>query len=138
MSDRETNLKEKFKQALTSTIRVISDDLELKKNKKDNKNNKDSDFFELNNLNDKFDFIKARAEADSIALKKKFSNIEIYNKNLPKNSNYKSLYAIAEKIRYESLGSSMLKGIEKNLKDNYNQIINLKKKINLKQKMMCQ
>ncbi len=37
-----------------------------------------------------------------------------------------------EKIRYESLGGKMLKGIEKNLKDNYSQIINLKRKDQLK------
>ncbi len=132
MSNKETNLKEKFKQALTSTIRVISDDLELKKNEKDTKSSKNSELFELINLDDKIDFIKARAEADSLALKKKFSNNEIYKKNLPNNSNCKSLYAIAEKIRYESLGSNMLKGIEKNLRENYNQIISLKRKDQLK------
>ena len=85
MSNKETNLKEKFKQALTSTIRVISDDLELKKNEKDTKSSKNSELFELINLDDKIDFIKARAEADSLALKKKFSNNEIYKKNLPNN-----------------------------------------------------
>ena len=71
MSDKETNLKEKFRQALASTIRVISDDIELEKNNKDNKNLKKFDFYELENLNNKIDFIKARAEADSSALKKK-------------------------------------------------------------------
>ena len=30
MSDKETNLKEKLRQALASTVRVISDDLEVK------------------------------------------------------------------------------------------------------------
>ena len=45
-------------------------------------------------------------------------------KNLPLNSSCKSLYSIAEKIRYEALGGKMLKGIEKNLFENYNQIIN--------------
>ncbi len=134
MSDKETNLKEKFRQALASTIRVISDDIELEKNNKDNKNLKKFDFYELENLNNKIDFIKARAEADSSALKKKFSNNDVYKKNLPNNSSCKSLYAIAEKIRYETLGGNMLKGIEKNLKDNYNQMINLKNKDQLKTK----
>ena len=124
MSDKETSLKDKLRQALASTIRVISEDLEIKQNYKANKIKNKSDFFELDKLDDKVDFIKARAEADSSALKKKFSNNEIYKKNLPNNSSCKSLYAIAEKIRYETLGSKMLKGIEKNLKDNYNQIIN--------------
>ena len=42
-----------------------------KKNKKDTKK---LDFFELGNLNTKNDFIRARANSDSTALKKKFSN----------------------------------------------------------------
>ena len=134
MSNKETNLKEKLRQALTSTIKVISDDLEINQNNKDNKSSNKIDFFELDNLNSKIDFIKARAEADSQLLKKKFSNKKIYKKNLPNNSSCKSLYAIAEKIRYETLGGNMLKGIEKNLKDNYNQMINLKRKDQLKTK----
>jgi cobaltochelatase CobT len=134
MSDKETNLKEKLRQALASTIRVISDDLEIKQKNKDNKSSNKFDFFELDNLNSKIDFIKARAEADSSALKRKFSSDEIYKKNLPNNSSCKSLYAIAEKIRYETLGGKMLKGIEKNLKDNYGQMINLKRKDQLKTK----
>ena len=44
------------------------------------------------------------------------------------------LYNIAEKIRYERLGGKMLKGIEKNFKENYHQIINRKRKDQLKTK----
>ena len=131
---KETNLKEKLRQALASTIRVISDDLEIKKKPEDNKSSKKFNFFELDNINNKSDFIKARAEADSAALKKKFSNDAIYQKNSPNNSNCKSLYSITEKIRYESLGGKMLKGIKKNFKDNYNQLIHLKRKDQLKTK----
>ena len=80
------------------------------------------------NLNSKNDFIKARAEFDSLALKKKFSNEEIFIKNMPSNSSCKSLYSVTEKIRYESLGCKMLKGVEKNLKDNYRKFIDLKKR----------
>ena len=125
MSNKETNLKEKLRQALTSTIKVISDNLEINQFKKDNKNK--LDFFELEDIKGKINFTKARAEADSSALKKKFSNNEIFRKNLPSNSSCKSLYAIAEKIRYETLGGKMLKGIEKNLRENYNQIIDQKR-----------
>ena len=134
MSNKEINLKENLRQALSSTIRVISDDLKIDNNTKENKSSNKFDFFELDNFNSKIDFIKARAEADSTALKKKFSNNEIYMKNLPNNSSCKSLYAITEKIRYEALGSNMLKGIEKNLTDNYKQMINLKRKDQLKTK----
>ena len=73
MSDKDTSIKEKLRQALASTIRVISEDFKIKKNE-ENKNSKKFDFFELDNLNTKTDFIKARADADSSALKKKFSN----------------------------------------------------------------
>ena len=132
--NNDFNLKEKLKQALSSTIRVISDDFNIKENDKVNKSSKKFDFFEIDNLNTKNDFIRARANSDSTALKKKFSDEKIFKKNLPLNSSSKSLYSIAEKIRYESIGGKMLKGIEKNFKDNYNQIISLKRKDPLKTK----
>ena len=134
MDNKNINLKEKLKQALSSTARAISDDYEVKNDLDQNKSSKKFDFFEIDNLNSKNDFIKARAEYDSLALKRKFSNNEIYKKNLPSNNSSKTLYSIAEKIRYESLGIKMLKGIEKNLKDNYNQSIILKRKDQLKSK----
>jgi len=133
-NNKSEEFKEKLKQALRSTARVISDDFDLEDNSSQNKSSKKFDFFNLDNLNSKNDFIKARAESDSLALKKKFSNDEIYKKNLPTNSSCKTLYSIAEKIRYETLGSKMLKGIKKNLQDNYNQIIELKRKDQLKTK----
>jgi len=134
MSTKETNLKEKFKQALESTARVISDDLKAKEKPKNNKSSNKFDFFEIDNLTTKSDFIRFRAETDSNALKKKFSNDEIYKKNLPQNNSCRSLYNIAEKIRYETLGGKMLKGIEKNFTENYQQIVNLKRKDQLKTK----
>ena len=134
LSNKDENLKEKLRQALSSTIKVISDDFTIQNKDEKNKSSKKFDFFEIDNLNSKIDFIKARAETDSLALKKKFSNEQIYKKNLPINTSCRSLYSIAEKIRYESLGGKMLKGIEKNLKDNYSQIINLKRKDQLKNK----
>ena len=133
-NNKSENLKAKLKQALTSTARVISGDLALKEELNQNKSSKKFDFFNFEDLNSKNDFIKARAESDSLALKKKFSNDDIYKRNLPSNSSCKTLYSITEKIRYESLGSQMLKGIKKNLCENYNQIINLKRKDQLKTK----
>ena len=135
MNKKEDNFKEKFKQALVSTARVISDDykLNIKSNDK-NLSSKDTNFFEIDNLSNKNDFIRLRAETDTTALKKKFSNQQIFKKNLPTNNSCKSLYNIAEKIRYEVLGTKMLKGIKKNLNDNYYQKINLKRKDQLKSK----
>ncbi len=133
-SNRDANFKEKLKQALASTVRVISDDFENNSKQKKEGNLSKIDFFNLDNLVTKNDFIKARANSDSSALKKKFSNENIYRKNLPSNSSTKSLYSIAEKIRYETLGGKMLIGIKKNFEDNYNQIINSKKKDQLNTK----
>ena len=136
MNNKENNLKEKLRQVLTSTAKAISGDLKVNDELDKNKNLKKFDFFNLENLNSKSDFLKARAESDSNALKKKFSNVKIFNKNSPSNSSYKSLYFITEKIRYESLGFKILKGIEKNIKNNYKDTLDLKKKINLRPKMM--
>ena len=127
MSNKETNLKEKFRLALTSTAKVIAEDFDL--NKKTTKNDlKNLNSIEINELTNPSDFIKLRAESDSAALKKKFSNEEIYKINLPSNSSSRSLYNIAEKIRYEILGGKMLKGIAKNFNENYSQMINQKRK----------
>ena len=116
--NKEDNFKEKFKQALISTVKVISEDYSSN-NDKNNISSKNINFFEIDNLNSKQDFIRFRAETDSEALKKKFSNKKIYQNNLPNNSSYRSLYDLSEKIRYELLGSKMLKGISKNLNENY-------------------
>ena len=135
MSNKEDNFKEQFKQALLSTAKVISEDykVDVKKIDKD-LNSKKIDFFDVTNLSNKNDFIRLRAETDSGALKKKFSNKWIFNKNLPNNPSCKSLYNIAEKIRYEVLGGKMLKGVKKNLSENYNQKITSIRKDQLKSK----
>ena len=73
--NKEDNLKEKFKQALISTVKVISDDYKLGKEASKNSSSKNYNFFELDNLNTKQDYIKLRAETDSEALKRKFSNL---------------------------------------------------------------
>ena len=130
--NKEDNLKEKFKQALISTIKVISDDFKIEKEK--NLSSKNYNFFELDNLSTREDYIKLRAETDSEALKIKFSDKNTYQKNMPHNSSCRLLYGISEKIRYEMLGTKMLKGISKNLKDNYSHKIILKRKDQLKSK----
>ncbi len=132
--NKEDNIKEKFKQALTSTIKVISEEYLVDEKLKKNQSSKKFDFFELDNLNTRNDFIKLRAEADSEALKIKFSNRQIYSENLPKKNSCRKLYEISEKIRYELLGSKMLRGISANFNENYNNKINLKRKDQLKSK----
>jgi len=135
MSNKEDSFKEQFKQALFSTAKVISDDykIDTKKIDKDLPSRK-IDFLDVTSLSNRVDFIRLRAEVDSEALKKKFSNKETFNKNLPSNPSCRSLYNIAEKIRYEILGGRMLKGIEKNLTENYKQKITVTRKDQLRNK----
>ena len=124
---KEDNFKEKFKLALLSTANAIADDYSPNNDKKNKKKSK-IDLFELDKLESRSDFVKYRAEIDSGALKRKFSNTEIFRNNFPKNSSYKQLYELSEKIRCEILGSNILKGVGANLKENYTNEILTKKK----------
>ena len=118
--DKEEARKEKFKLAITSTVKAISGKEKIEINFGDrNSNLKNSIFFQLDNLKNLEDFTKIRAETDSRALKIRYSNKKIYEKNLPTNSTSKFLYNLSEKIRYEQIGSNNLKGIKKNLLNNY-------------------
>ena len=132
--NKEDNFKEKFKEALISTLKVISEDYKINENENKNLKSKNFNFLEIDNLKNKQDYNKIRAETDSEALKRKFSNNNIYQKNSPSNSSCKLLYNISEKIRYEVLGTKMLKGISRNLKNNYSFKILNKKKDHIKSK----
>ena len=77
------SIKEKFKQALQSTYRVISNEYKVERNKK--KEEKIYSVGEIDNITDKNQFIKLRAETDSDALKKRFSDTKLLAKNNPKN-----------------------------------------------------
>ena len=133
--DKEELRKEKFKIALSSTIKVISgkEKLEFSFENKD-ANLKNLNFFELNNLKNIDDFTKVRASADSEALKIKYSNKKIYENNLPRNSTGKLLYNLSEKIRYEKIGSDSLDGVKKNLLSSYELKQKYKRKDQLKSK----
>ena len=115
--DEKEILKERFKAAVSSTVKAISGnfDLEIKfSNKTDSKKNLLNlpDIIALKNLQD---FTNLRAFADSEALKIKYTDQKIYIKNQPNGTTAKSLYSIAEKIRYEKIGSEKLKGVRNNI-----------------------
>ena len=133
MSKKEEFFKERFKQALDSTYKVISDELS---NLSKKESHKDIEDYKISNLYSKDDFIKFRALIDSRALKKRFSDKNIFKKNFPKNQSYKLFYEISEKIRCELLGSNMLNGIKKNINENYYNKILSKKDNNVKKRKM--
>ena len=115
--DEKELLKERFRLAIASAVKVISENYELDirfNNNEETKNNT-LNLPELSEFKDLQDFTKIRALADSEALKIKHTSKKIYTENEPKGRMAKSLYAIAEKIRYEKIGSNKLKGIRNNI-----------------------
>ena len=67
MTNKEINLKEKFRLALSSTAKVISDDFSINDKFSKNKKSEDSNIIEIENLSNPSDFIRLRAETDSAA-----------------------------------------------------------------------
>jgi len=65
------------------------------------------------------EMLEARATADSEALRIRYNDEDISKKNEPRGTVSKSLYQIAEKIRYEKIGSDQYLGIQKNLNNFY-------------------
>ena len=120
--DKKENRLEVFKSALISTIKSISEkkDCEIKFGKSNlGDNNKVVNLPELNSIDSIKDFSLIRAKADSEALRLKYSNNEIFEEYKPKGDVSKKLYKIAEKIRYEKIGSEKFLGVKKNLFSEY-------------------
>ena len=120
MDEREL-LKKKFKSAISSTVKAISENFDLDIKFGNNTSSKENSLNlpEITNLKREQDFINLRAFADSEALKIKYTNKKIYLDNEPNGAMGKALYAIAEKIRYEKIGSDQLKGIKNNITQCY-------------------
>ena len=109
---------ENFKTAIVSTVRSISNVHNLNVsfgNEKAEEEKIHIKLPELGNLNNKYDFLKARANADSISLKFRFSDPTIFKTFEPEGGLTKKLYQVAEKIRYEKLGSDEFKGVKNNI-----------------------
>ena len=132
MEKEDENL-ENFKKAITSTVKSIIGDsnIDVTFGKKiSQKNINIVNLPDVQSIKNKIDYIKTRALADSEALKIRCSDKNIYNSFEPKGNISKLLYAVAEKIRYESIGSSYFSGIKKNLNQHYK--IKAKQKNNYK------
>ena len=119
--DEKELLKERFKSAVSSTVKAISEnfDLEIKFGNNTSSKENSLNLPEVANLKKIQDFTNLRAFADSEALKIKYTNKETYIKNEPSGAMSKALYAIAEKIRYEKIGSDKLKGVKNNITQCY-------------------
>ena len=121
---KDENFLENFKTAIISTVKTISEteniDVSFGQKKLD-KNKLVINLPELESVNNKINYTKARALADSEALKIRYSNQKVLKTYEPKGSISKKLYSIAEKIRYEKIGSMKFKGVKMNINKNYNE-----------------
>lgn len=107
---------EKFKNAVFSTAKAIArKSLSLE----DQKQLEKITVPKIISINNHEEMLEARANADSEALRIRHSDEAIFKKNEPKGTVSKSLYKIAEKIRYEKIGSDQYIGIENNLNNFY-------------------
>jgi cobaltochelatase CobT len=116
--EKKTEIVENFKKAITSTVKSIIGDQDIEVtfgNEISKKNTKTINLPSLKNINSIDDYIKTRALADSEALKFRCSDLNVYNSFEPQGNMSKLLYAVAEKVRYENIGSSYFKGIKDNL-----------------------
>ena len=120
--DKKEDFLQNFKTAIISTVKSISN-LESVDVVFGNQNGDEKKLIvrlpELENINNKIDYTKARALADSEALKIRYSNRKILKNYEPKGVVSKKLYTIAEKIRYEKIGSLKFKGIKENIHNYY-------------------
>ena len=107
---------EKFKNAVFSTAKAIArKSLSLEDQKQLDKVTAPK----IVSINNREEMLEARANADSEALRIRHSDEAIFKKNEPKGTVSKSLYKIAEKIRYEKIGSDQYIGIQNNLNNFY-------------------
>ena len=126
MEKKENQLQD-FKTAIISTVKSLSNSEEVEVtfgNKSSESGKIVVKLPELETNNDKINFTKVRAVADSEALKIRYSSDQIFKKFEPNGNISKKLYTIAEKIRYEKIGSSRFKGIKENIHSYYNKRLN--------------
>ena len=126
MSKKEEYL-ENFKTAIGSTVKSLSnnEDVEVLFGNQNLKTEKKLIRLpEIEESNDRINYNQIRAIADSESLKLRFSDTETYKFYEPQGNISKRLYKIAEKIRFEKIGSRQFKGVKKNIKEYYEKRIN--------------
>ena len=109
------NNLDKIKGAIQSTAKALARKSYKEKKEKFNSIQQP----QLFSLKNKDEIIEARVTSDTQALKLKYNDEIISKKNEPVGQISKSLYKIAEKIRYEKIGCEQYDGIKKNLNNYY-------------------
>ncbi len=125
--EKKTEILENFKTAIGSTVRSISNSENIEvvfgdKNLKSNQNI--IKLPEIENIDKKINYNQIRALADSKSLKLRLSDNKIFNTFEPQGNISRKLYEIAEKIRYEKIGSEQFTGIKNNITNYYIERLN--------------
>ena len=100
---------------LNSVNKTLSENKNLKVNINSNIVLEKEETLNLPSISNQFDFNDMRSASDSFALKKKFHSDLLLNQIISINPDIKEEIIFLEKIRYESLGSKLYKGIKKNI-----------------------
>ena len=111
----ENSKLEKYKSAIHSTAKAIARTTIKEKREKFDKISRPK-IISSENLEE---ILEARVLADSAALKIKYSDEQLITEYQPSGTIAKTLYNVAEKIRYEKIGSDQFKGVKNNLNKFY-------------------
>ncbi len=125
--EKKTETLEHFKTAIGSTVKSLSnsENIEIIFGNQNTKIKKNTIRLpDIEKIDNKVNFKQIRALADSESLKIRFSNLKTYKLYEPKGNISKKLYKIAEKIRYEKLGSDKFIGVKNNIQQYYEERLN--------------
>ena len=125
--EKKSEILENFKTAIGSTIKSLSnsEDVEVSFGNQNFQPKKNSiKLPEVEQINNKINYNQIRALADSKSLRLRFSDNKTFKSFEPEGNISKKLYKIAEKIRYEKLGSDQFKGVKNNIEKYYQERVN--------------
>jgi len=125
--EKKSEILENFKAAISSTAKSLSnsENVEVSFGNQNFKSEKISiKLPEIEHSNNKINYSQIRALADSESLRLRFSNNQTFKSYEPKGNISKKLYKIAEKIRFEKLGSDKFKGVKNNIEKYYQERVN--------------
>ena len=125
--EKKSEILENFKTAIGSTIKSLSNSENVEVSfGNQNLQSKETSIKlpEIEQINNKINYNQIRALADSKSLRLRFSDNKIFKSYEPDGNISKKLYKIAEKIRYEKLGSDQFKGVKNNIEKYYQERIN--------------
>ena len=125
--EKKTETIEHFRTAISSTVKSLSnlENVSVSFGNQSTKTEKNLiKLPDIEKTNNKINYTKIRAVADSESLKLRFSNKKTFKLYEPNGNVSKKLYTIAEKIRCEKIGSDQFKGVKNNIEKFYQERVN--------------